>query len=105
MAKFYGNVGFLETVETRPGIWEKVEKAHPYRGDLLRNQRRWEKGTSTNDDLVVSNEVSIVADDFLRENAGTIQWVEVLGSKWKVTSMLLDYPRVTLTLGGLYNGS
>lgn len=105
MAKFYGLVGFVRTEETSPGIWEPIEDPRPYKGDLLRNQRRWEKGTSINDNLNISNEISIIGDDFIRENLGAIAWVEVMGCKWQVTSVSIDYPRLTLSLGGVYNGS
>lgn len=27
-----------------------------------------------------------------------------MGARWKVTEVQIDYPRLTLTLGGLYNG-
>jgi hypothetical protein len=104
MAKFYGNIGFTITVETRPDVWEPQETVLPYFGDLKRNQRRWMNGESINEDLDVSNEVSILMDDFLADNIGAVKWVEVMGSKWKVNSITLEYPRVTLTLGGVYNG-
>lgn len=104
MAKFYGNIGFTKLEETGVDIWEPVETIKPYRGNLNRNQRRWSNGESVNENIDVSNEISIVADDFLNENLGSIKWVEVMGSKWKVNSVTIDYPRVTLTLGGVYNG-
>ncbi len=104
MAKFYGNIGFTVQEETAPDIWEPIEKVVPYKGDLRRNQRRWTNGESVNEDLEVSNEISIIADDFIMENLGAVKWAEVMGSKWKVNSVTIDYPRITLTLGGVYNG-
>lgn len=104
MAKFYGLIGFTTQVETHPDVWEPIENALPYRGDILRNQRKWTNGESVNEDLDISNEISIVADDFMTENLGAMKWVELMGTKWKITSISLDYPRVTLSLGGVYNG-
>lgn len=104
MAKFYGNIGFVKTVETSPDIWETVETVKRYRGDLVRNQRRWEDSESINEDLTISNEISIVADKFAYENIDAMKWVEVMGAKWKVNSVTIDYPRITLTVGGVYNG-
>ncbi len=104
MAKFYGNIGFVKTVETSPDIWETVETVKRYRGDLVRNQRRWEDNESVNEDLTISNEISIVADKFAYENIDAMKWVEVMGAKWKVNSVTIDYPRITLTVGGVYNG-
>lgn len=104
MAKFYGNIGFVKTMETSPDIWETVETVKRYRGDLVRNQRRWEDGESINEDLTISNEISIVADKFAYENIDAMKWVEIMGAKWKVNSVTIDYPRITLTVGGVYNG-
>ena len=104
MAKFYGKIGFVNMIETIPDVWEPVETEKSYCGDLIRNQRRWSNGESVNQNLEVSNEISILLDDFIQENIGAIKWVEVMGSKWKVNSVTLDYPRITLTLGGVYNG-
>lgn len=33
-----------------------------------------------------------------------ITHAEIMGARWKVTEVQIDYPRLTLTLGGLYNG-
>lgn len=106
MAKFYGKVGFVSTEEVEEGsdIWETVETVREYCGDLIRSQRRWENGESVNENLTVSNEVSLLMDDFLQESIGYVKWIECMGSKWKVQSVTLNYPRVVFTLGGVYNG-
>lgn len=104
MAKFYGRIGFVTMVETAPDIWESVETPKEYFGDLIRDQRRWMNGESVNENLDISNEVSILLDDFIQKNLGAIKWVEVMGQKWKVNSISLEYPRLRLTLGGVYNG-
>lgn len=104
MAKFYGKVGFTVMEETLTDVWEPVETVKEYFGDLTRNQRRWTNGESVNENIEVSNEVSLVMDDFLQENAGALKWVEAMGAKWKVNSITIDYPRLVLTLGGVYNG-
>lgn len=104
MAKFYGAIGFVLMRETLPDVWESVETPKMYAGDLIRNQRRWTNGESVNEDLDISNEVSILLDDFIQKNLGAIKWVEAMGQKWKVNSVSIEYPRVRLTLGGVYNG-
>lgn len=106
MAKFYGAIGFVETKEDPVGsdIWVTEETVKEYTGDLTRNQRRWVNGESVNQNLELSNEVSILLDDFFQENLGSVRWVEAMGSKWKVQSVIIEYPRVKLTLGGVYNG-
>lgn len=103
MAKFYGAVGYAETVETSPGIWEEVITERKYKGDVIRNVRRLENPGQVNDNINVSNEISIVADAFANGNFFSIRYAEFMGAKWKVTSVEVKLPRLILTLGGVYN--
>lgn len=105
MAKFYGSVGYADTVETAPGVWEEQIVEYPYYGDLIRNTRRLQSGESLNDDINVANEVSIVADPYARQNFHKMRYVELMGAKWKISNVEVGYPRLTLTIGGLYNES
>ena len=106
MAKYYGIVGYVESIETSPGIWnDKVTECH-YSGDVTRNTSRWNTSSdSTNDDFNINNEISIVADPFAYQNFHNIKYAEFMGVKWKVTNVeFAQRPRITLTLGGKYNG-
>ena len=38
--KFYGPIGYAETVETKPGVWEEQIAERMYYGDLTRNTRK-----------------------------------------------------------------
>ena len=62
MAKFYGNVGYIKTVEVDPGIWEEQAIVRPYYGDLTRNTSRYQSSGGVNDDINVSNNISIGKD-------------------------------------------
>lgn len=104
MAKFFGKIGFSKTIETAPGVFEDLIDPREYYGDIERQGRRWENSESINDDLVVNNYVSVLADDFAYENIGNMKWVEFLGSKWKIKSVEMEYPRIKITLGGVWNG-
>jgi hypothetical protein len=103
MAKWYGMIGFAETVETAPGVWEDTIKDRPYFGDLIRNTRRLQSTNQLNDDINVSNEISIVADPFAMNNFHSIRYVEFMGAKWKVSNVDVQYPRLNLSVGGVYN--
>ena len=103
MAKFYGNVGFADTVATEPGLWEEKVIARPYYGDLSRNFRKLESSGRMNDDINVSNEISIVSDPYANLNFHAIRYIEFMGAKWKVTNVEVQYPRLILTIGGVYN--
>lgn len=106
MARFSGIVGFSRTVEEPPnsGIWVEVAYDHPVFGDFVREGRRWEKSEQANDNLVINNYVSVVLDKFMKEHCQYVKWVEIEGSKWKVSSVEIEYPRIKLTLGGRWNG-
>jgi hypothetical protein len=108
MAKYYGMIGFGKTVEVdpenRPGVYEVVIEEHPYYGDILSNNRRYERGEGLNDDLAVRNEFSILADPFAMENFKDMRYLTWLGSKWKITDVKVDFPRMTLSVGGVWNG-
>lgn len=103
MAKYYGMIGFAETVETSPGIWKEHIKEYPYYGDLVRSSRRLEQSNKVNDDINLSNDISIVADPFARENFHAMRYVTYLGTKWKVTNVDVQYPRLVLSAGGIYH--
>lgn len=103
MAKFYGAIGFAETVETDPGVWEEKIVEHSYSGDLIRNIRRLEPASSVNDNVNITNEISIVADPYAEQNMYAMRYVVFKGSKWKISSVEVNYPRILLSIGGLYN--
>lgn len=105
MAKFYGTVGYVDTVDKGNGVFEEeVIGERPYRGDVTRTVRRFENGESLNDNLNVSNEISIVADAYAYENFCHIRYVVWMGARWKVSSVDVQRPRLILSMGGVYNG-
>jgi len=105
MAKFYGLIGYATPVETEPGIWDDEITERTYAGDLTRNTSRWStNSSSTNDDLNISNLISIIADPFAYQNFHSMKYVEFMGTKWKITNVEVQYPRLILTVGGVYNG-
>jgi hypothetical protein len=104
MAKFYGNIGYIKTVEVEPGIWEEQVIERPYYGDLTRNTSRFQSSGGVNDDINIANNISIVADPYANENFQHMRYVEFMGAKWKITNVEVKYPRLILTAGGVYNG-
>lgn len=105
MAKFFGKVGYGMPVEVVLGVWEDGMVVKEYSGDILRNSRKLMTASSTlNDDVKVSNEISILADPFANQNFLSIRYIEWMGTKWKVDSVEVQYPRLILSMGGVYNG-
>lgn len=105
MAKWYGKVGYSETGETSPGVWDNTDTERNYYGEIIQNTSRWSPNSdSTNDNLLINNKISIVADPFAYQNFHKIKYCEFMGAKWEVTNVEPKYPRLILTLGGVYNG-
>lgn len=103
MARFCGKIGFSETIETRPGIWEEDIIEKTYYGDITRSSMRWTDGKSTNDNISISNTISIIADSYAYNNAHLMKYVEFMGTLWKIESIEVERPRLLLSLGGEYN--
>lgn len=104
MAKWFGKIGFAETKETTPGVWEEQITEREYFGDLTRNTRRLQSSENLNDNITIANEISIVADPFANQNFHAMRYVEFMGTKWKVSTVEVQYPRLLLSLGDIYNG-
>ena len=103
MAKFYGEIGYAKIVETEPGVWEEKIVKRNYYGDIIRNTRSLQTSDNVNDNINISNEISIVADPYANENFHSMRYVYFMGAKWKITSVEVKYPRLILSIGGLYN--
>lgn len=103
MAKFYGEIGFGTSIETSPGVYEDQVTTRNYYGDLIKNTRRLQSSGSVNDDVNISNQISIVADPYANENFYAMRYVKFMGSKWKISDVEVQYPRLILTIGGVYN--
>lgn len=104
MSKFYGAIGFANTVKTAPGVTSRQDIEKYYAGDILELSKQYQSGDKVNDDISLNMSLSIIADPFAINNIGMIRYIVYLGNKWKVTSIKISYPRIQLTIGGLYNG-
>lgn len=103
MSKFYGKVGYAETVEKVPGVWKSQIVERDYYGDTLANFRRYENNDSINGNVDINNKFSIVADPYAYQNFHNMRYVVYLGTQWKITNVEVQHPRLILTVGGLYN--
>ena len=104
MPKFCGNIGYAISKETTPGVWIEDIVERQYFGDVYRNTRKLQSGNQVNDSIDIFNEISILSDPFTNENFHSMRYVTYMGAKWKVSSVEVRYPRLILTVGGLYNG-
>ena len=106
MARFFGEVGYGESIETPvdSGIWVDTISEAQYFGDVIRNTRKLEPGEGLNDDITVSNSISIVADTYAIDNFFKIKYIRWMGTLWTVSNVEVRSPRLILSLGSVYNG-
>lgn len=105
MGRFSGKIGFSIPNETSPGIFESdiVEKG-PYYGNVIRSSRYNTTTDGENDMFNISNQISVIADEFIYSNLSRMKYIYYLGIKWKITNAEVARPRLLLTIGGVYNG-
>ena len=102
--KYCGKIGFaMDDEESAPGVWTEQITERTYYGDLIRNTRRLQSSGNIIDNIQISNQISIVADPFAYENFHAIRYATYMGTKWKVTSVDVQRPRLTLDLGEVYH--
>lgn len=101
--KYFGKIGFSETVQMEPDIWEPLIKDYEYAGDINRVSTHWRTGEQLNDNLSVSMEISFIGDRHALENFANIRYATYRGTKWRVTNITENHPRIVLSLGGEYN--
>lgn len=104
MAKFFGVIGFEETQETKPGVFEPMVTERNYSGDVLRSSKRNESGEKINDDVSISNQFSIVADKYAYNHIYGMKYLKYMGVKWKISDVEIQHPRLIINVGGVYNG-
>lgn len=118
MARFFGAVGYGDAVETtitvvddedvttqeKSGIWVDTVTEIEYYGDVIRDTRKLDSGESLNNDISVSNSISIVADEYAINHFFKIKYVRWAGVLWTVTTVESRPPRLILSLGSVYNG-
>ena len=105
MAKFHEKVGFLiptDNQETGIASFTPVEKR--FYGKVNEHTRRWDSTEHLGDDLNISNQIAIIANDYAFKHASSIAYVRFMNGWWKVSSIRIKVPEIILTLGGVWNG-
>ena len=103
MAKYYGHVGYGVNVLIRPGVYSTDPTEREVFGDIFKDTSLNKKGEGLNDDISLSMKISFIADPFATNNYSQIKYATHMGAKWKVNSIDVQFPRLVLTLGGVYN--
>lgn len=103
MGRFSGKIGFVKSVETEPDVWQMKCTERTYFGDVLARKVRFENGDSVLNDLALRNDISIIANQFAVENLGYMRYIIIADIKWSIISATLEYPRIVLSIGGMYH--
>ena len=104
MGKIYGYIGFIDTVETSPGVWEPVPVERGYAMTVVKTVQNWDAHGNVVDDFNIRSVFSIIADPYTNENLQKIKYVVYMGIAWKVNNIEVEHPRLILSTGGVYNG-
>lgn len=104
MAKFFGTIGYQTTIEKEPGLFEELIVEHEYYGDVIRNSRRLQDSNTINPKVTTNNQISIVSDPFAVNNIYNMRYITYMNTKWTITNVDVQYPRLVLDIGGIYNG-
>lgn len=104
MAKMFTEIGYSETVKTAKGIFKETIVERSYAVEVTRLSKRWESSGYENDNLNVNNEFSVLADPYAIEHFHGLRYIMLWGQPWKIESVTVEYPRLKLTVGGVYNG-
>lgn len=105
MAKFYGKIGFQCQQEVRPGIFQPVITERTYIGDVTRQYTRFSSvSDKVNDDINISNDISVIADPFALNNFSTAIYIVYMGQRFRISDVEVLYPRLKFSMGGVYNG-
>ena len=102
MSRFSGKLGFVMTRETEEGVWLEDVVEIPVKGTIRSLYVRNDNASSVNTNLRLTNEISILIDSKTKTRLETLKYVVWKGSKWEVQSIGVNYPRLTINLGGLY---
>lgn len=102
MAKYSGVLGFsIPSFEHGVTKYTYVEKR--VYGDILDNKRDLYNGQQVNEEVKISNSISVVVDPFTQRHLMDLKYATLYGVKWKIGGALVQYPRLLLTLGEVYN--
>lgn len=102
--KYFGKLGFKYIDnESNPGVTQEKIIERCYYGEVIRNARRAQGADKINDDLTISNQISLLLDPYLADNYFDIVYLTFMGCKWKVGNIEMRHPRIIIDIGGLYN--
>ena len=106
MAKKKCKITFISEVESPvgSGVWRPQKTERYYKADIINNVRGLTPGEGTNNNVTVSNRFSIVGDPYANANFSAMRSIYWMGAEWEIKSVSIEYPRLILEIGGVWNG-
>ena len=96
MSKYHGEIGFVNNVETSPGIWETDNMTvREYYGDVIKAIRRLETSSEQiNSNPTTNVEISIIGDTYAFEH--------MYDMRYAVYKAVRNHIQLTLTIKSTY---
>ena len=104
MARFYGVIGFADTVETTPGIARDVIIERKFFGNVLRAGVRSVEGDHILPNPALSNSLSLVGSKYAFANVKNMRYIKYEGELWKIDTVTVEKPRMIIGMGDVYTG-
>lgn len=101
--KFYGKLGFAKTIDCGDGTWREVYEEREYLGDVYNPRIRRQPTDKVIDNVLITNQISIVYDQFAVQNMMLLRYVVMDGTCWSVTEISVEPPRLVLSIAGVFN--
>ena len=102
--RYSGKIGYAESVETAPGVWEDVITERDYIGDVIQSTETLTTASSILPEYRTTTSVSVLSDGVLKQNYSDVRYLSYLGELWTVTSAINKWPRIEFYIGEVYNG-
>lgn len=104
LTRYRDKVGFVGYREISPGIYKPVSEERLCSGSVVKYSSHYSEGSnSTNPNLGIRNQISILANSFVIRNHSLIRYAYLYGRKWCVKSIEFAGRRLILDLEGIYN--
>lgn len=103
MGKVSCKIGFGINEEVETDIFDDRIIEKPYTGDLLKNHQSYDQADTLSGDVRITNQISIMGNDFLFKNLTNIRYILYKNQRWIIT-VEEAYPRIIVNMGGIYNG-
>jgi hypothetical protein len=105
MSKAFLRIGYAKSENTDRGVYEDIiEKEGFYTAEVIRDTRSMNNGDKIVDEINVSNRFSFVADPYAFSHFYNMRYAEYMGVLWRVTDVEVQYPRLIISIGGVYTG-